>query len=60
MATGEGLPGGDGHRVFLLDDRGQLIDSVNRAGEVTVALCGSNQQNLPETKVGKPLWERSE
>jgi actin-like ATPase involved in cell morphogenesis len=57
MRVGEGLPSGDGHRVFLLDDRGQWIESVNRAGEVTVALCGSNQQDLPETPVGKPRTE---
>ncbi|MGH3761630.1 Hsp70 family protein [Actinophytocola sp.] len=52
LRVGDELPYGDGHNVHLLDDRGQLVDSANRAGEVTVDLCGSNQQNLPRTENG--------
>jgi hypothetical protein len=51
------LLSGDGHNVYLSDDRGQLVDSVNRAGEVTVALCGSDQQDLPATPQGKARTE---
>jgi len=51
------LNSGDGHNVYLLDDRGQLVDSVNRAGDVTVELCGSDQQDLPATPQGKPRTE---
>ncbi len=52
LRVGDELPYGDGHNVYLLDDRGQLIETAGRAGEVTVALCGSNQQNLPKTGRG--------
>lgn len=48
---------GDGHNVHLLDDRGHLVDSVNRAGDDTVALCGSDQQSLPGTPQGQPRTE---
>lgn len=56
LVDGE-LPGGDGHNVYLRDDRGQLVESVNRAGDVTKALCGSDQQDLPATPTGKPRTE---
>ncbi|MGB3439100.1 MAG: Hsp70 family protein, partial [Actinophytocola sp.] len=51
LVEGE-LPYGDGHNVFLRDDRGQLVESVNRAGKVTEELCGSDQQNLPAAPTG--------
>jgi hypothetical protein len=57
LRVGDELPYGDGHNVHLLDDRGQLVDSANRAGDVTVELCGANQQNLPRTDRGKPRTE---
>ena len=57
LRVGDELSYGDGHNVHLLDDRGQLMDSVSRAGPVTVELCGSNQQNLPRTPRGKPRTE---
>ncbi|MBB4905931.1 Hsp70 family protein [Actinophytocola algeriensis] len=51
------LNAGDGHNVYLLDDRGQLVDTVDRAGDVTVELCGSSQQDLPATPQGTPRIE---
>jgi len=33
------------------------VDSISRAGNVTVELCGSNQQNLPATPRGQPRTE---
>jgi actin-like ATPase involved in cell morphogenesis len=57
LRVGDELPYGDGHKVHLLDDRGQLMETANRAGEITVALCGSNQQNLPRTPRGKSRAE---
>jgi actin-like ATPase involved in cell morphogenesis len=56
LADGE-LPGGDGHNVYLRDDLGQLVESVNRAGDVTKALCGSDQQDLPATPSGEERTE---
>lgn len=57
LRVGDELPYGDGHNVHLLDDRGQLVDSANRAGAVTVELCGSNQQNLPRIEKGQSRTE---
>ena len=57
LRVGDELSYGDGHNVHLLDDRGQLMESVSRAGPVTVELCGSNQQNLPRTPRGKSRTE---
>jgi molecular chaperone DnaK (HSP70) len=51
------LPYGDGHNVHLHDDRGQLVESVNRAADITATLCGSNQQNLPAAPQGTPRTE---
>lgn len=51
------LNAGAGHNVHLLDDRGQLVESVHSAGDITVELCGSSQQDLPATPQGKPRSE---
>ncbi len=51
------LPYGAGNNVYLLDDRGQLVDPVHNGGDVTVALCGSDQQSLPATPQGQPRTE---